>query len=79
MAITVTTDLSPVVQAYYDKRLLLMAKPLMVAEQFAQKRSLPKGKGKTIYFTRYQPLAKNKTPLTETRDGGDCAKQYYSS
>lgn len=70
MAITKSTNLSPFVQAYYDKRLLLMAKPLMVAEQFAQKRQLPQGSGKTIYFTRYQPLPKNKIPLTESATGG---------
>ncbi len=70
MSVTTTSNLSPFVQAYYDKRLLLMAKPLMVAEQFAQKRTLEQGKGKTIYFTRYQPLPKNKTPLQESATGG---------
>lgn len=70
MAVTTTTDLSPKVQAYYDKRLLLRAKPLMVAEQFGQKRILPEGKGKTVYFTRYAPLAKNTSPLNETATGG---------
>ena len=70
MSVTQTTDLAPEVQAAYDKRFLLTAKPLMVAEQFAQKRTLGQGKGKTVRFTRYLPLPIRKTPLTETADGG---------
>ena len=70
MSVTQTTDLAPDVQAAYDKRFLLTAKPLMVAEQFAQKRPLEQGNGKTVRFTRYMPLPIRKTPLTETADGG---------
>lgn len=70
MSITATTDLAPKVQAYYDRKFLLMAKPNMVISQFGQKGILPQGNGRTVYFTRYMPLEKRKTPLTETRDGG---------
>lgn len=70
MAITTTSTLSPKVQAYYDKRFLLRAKPTLVAYQFGQKRDLPSGEGKTVYFTQYLPLAKQTTALTETLTGG---------
>jgi len=76
--LTVYSSLPPAVQAYYDKRMLLMAKHSLVAYQFGQKdntlpaerRTLPQGKGKTVYFTRYIPLAKQTTALTETITGG---------
>jgi len=68
--ITTAADLSPKVQAYYDKRFLLMAIPQLAFYQLGQKRPLPKNSGKTIYFSRYSPLPKRTTPLTETRNGG---------
>jgi len=68
--LTVYSTLPPLVQAYYDKRFLLRAKENLAAYQFAQKRSLPKAKGKTVYFTRYTPLNKQTSALTETVDGG---------
>jgi hypothetical protein len=70
MAITTTSDLSPKVQAYYDTNFLIRVKNKVGYWLFGQKRSLPKGKGKTIYFTRYKPLPKRIEPLTQTRDGG---------
>lgn len=68
--LTVSTTLPPLVQAYYDKRFLLRAKEILAAYQFAQKRPMPKGKGKTVYFSRYTPLNKQISALTETVDGG---------
>lgn len=70
MAITTTSQLSPKVQAYYDQRFLLRAKPTLVGYQFGQKRDLPSGVGDTVFFTRYIPLAKQTSPLTEALDGG---------
>jgi hypothetical protein len=70
MALTETTDLSPKVQAHYDKRFLLTAKPNLAYYQLGQKKGLPKGVGKTIYFSRYMPLPVNTTPLEESRNGG---------
>lgn len=70
MALTVTSNLSPQIQAYYDKRFLLRAKHDLIAYQLAQKRKLPGGVGKTVYFSRYIPLQKQTEPLTETLDGG---------
>lgn len=68
--LTVNRNLPPEVQAYYDKRFLLRAKPNLAAYQFAQKRELPGGVGGTVYFSRMMPLAKVHAPLTETHDGG---------
>ncbi len=68
--LTVSTTLSPGVQAYYDKKWLMRAKMNLVGYQFAQKRKLPLNNGKTAYFMRYTPLTKNTTALTETVDGG---------
>ena len=70
MAITTTSTLSPKVQAYYDKRFMLRAKPILVGYQFGQKRNLPGGVGATVYFTRYMPLAKQTSALDETLTGG---------
>jgi len=58
------------VQAYYDKRFLLRAKKELAGYQFAQKRALPEGKGKTVYFARYSPLNKVSSALTQAVDGG---------
>lgn len=65
-----STGLAPAVQAYYDKKFLLLAEKEMPGYQFAQKRSLGSGAGKTVYFTRFKPLAKRTTALTETLTGG---------
>ena len=68
---TGSNDLSPEMKTFYDKVLLKFAKPNLVHDQFAQKRNIPKGGGKTIEFRRYSKLPKALTPLTEgvTPDG----------
>lgn len=48
-----------------DKKFLQRAKEMMVYDIGAQVRSLPAGEGKTVYFTRFSPLAKATTALTE--------------
>lgn len=67
---TVYSDLSPKVQAYYDRRFLIRVKNNLVAYQHAQLRALPKGEGKVAYYTRYKPLQKVTSALAETRTGG---------
>lgn len=64
-------DLSPEVKTYYDKLLISNAEPMLVHDQFAQTRNIPKGGGKTIEFRRFTPLKKQLTPLVEgvTPDG----------
>lgn len=69
----VTTDsgMSVEMKTYYDKNLIRLAKPNLVHDQFAQKRPIPQGSGKTIEFRKYESLPKALTPLTEgvTPDG----------
>lgn len=67
----VTTDLSVEMKTYYDNRLIDLAQPLLVHDQFGQKRPIPRNSGKTIEFRKFAPLAKATTELTEgvTPDG----------
>lgn len=69
-AITNSTVLAPAVQAYYDKKFLIRALSELAGYQFGQKRALPGGSGKTVYFSRYMPLDKVTSALDETDDGG---------
>ena len=52
-------------KTYYDMELIENAEPELVHAQFGQKKPIPKGKGKTIEFRKYDPLPKALTPLTE--------------
>lgn len=63
----VTTDagLSAEMKTYYCDTLIDNAEPELVHDRFAQKRNIPKGKGKEIEFRKYDPLPKALTPITE--------------
>jgi N4-gp56 family major capsid protein len=63
--VTTDGDLSPEMKIYYDKDLLRNANPKLVHNQFGQKKPIPKGKGKTIEFRKYDPLPKALTPLVD--------------
>ncbi|HKM28315.1 MAG TPA: N4-gp56 family major capsid protein, partial [Anaerovoracaceae bacterium] len=65
-------NLSVEMKTFYDKNLIKNAMPNLIHDQFAQKRNIPKGGGKTIEFRRYTPFAKALVALTEgvTPDGG---------
>ena len=56
---------------YYDNELIKNAEPLMVHDRFGQKRSIPKGSGKTIEFRKLNPFPKADKALSEgvTPDG----------
>jgi hypothetical protein len=62
-----TTDggLTAEMKQYYSDYLIDNAVPNLVHDQFGQKQPIPKGKGKTIEFRKYSPLAKALTPLSE--------------
>ena len=68
---TTGNDLSPEMKTFYDKNLIRLASPLLVHDQFAQKRNIPKNGGKDVEFRKIDGLAKAMTPLTEgvTPDG----------
>lgn len=58
-------DLSPEMKTFYEKRLIDLAEPKLVHDQFADKYPIPKGSGKTIEFRKYDSLPKATTPITE--------------
>lgn len=66
MATTQTTGLiTQELQTYYDKKLLSRLIPNFVFANFGQKRSIPKGNGKTIDFRKFASLTAATTALTE--------------
>lgn len=65
MATTTTTQVSPVLSTFYDRLLLVRAKPYLIHNMFSQKRSLPKKNGNTINFRRYGSLSSATTPISE--------------
>lgn len=69
----VTTDagLSVENKTHYDMTLIDEAAPLLVHDQFGQKRPIPKNGGKKIEFRKYASFPKAMQPLTEgvTPDG----------
>lgn len=66
-----TAELSQEMKTYYDRRLIDLAQPLLVHDQFGQKRPIPRNNGRLIEFHKFSPLAKATTELTEgvTPDG----------
>ena len=66
-AVQVTTQesLTPEMKTYYDMRLIDMASPNLVHDQFGQKRPIPANGGKTIEFRKFSALPKALVPLTE--------------
>jgi N4-gp56 family major capsid protein len=62
---TLLEGLSPEMKTFYDMTLIDEAQANLVHGQFAQKKPIPKGSGKTIEFRKFAPLTKALTPLTE--------------
>jgi N4-gp56 family major capsid protein len=68
MALTDTATLSPVMQIYYDKRLLKRAEKELVYKQLGRVGTIPNGEGATIYWTRYTNMPAQSAALTEGTD-----------
>ena len=68
---TLLDGLSPEMKTFYDMTLIDEAQANLVHGQFAQKKPIPQGSGKTIEFRKFASLPKATTPLTEgvTPDG----------
>ena len=68
---TLLDGLSVEMKTFYDMTLIDEAQAALVHDQFAQKRPIPAGSGKTIEFRKFASLPKAMTPLTEgvTPDG----------
>jgi N4-gp56 family major capsid protein len=60
-----TSTLSPEIMTYYEKVFLARSEYEFVLEQGAQKKTHSQNSGRTINFTRYQPLTITTTPLGE--------------
>ena len=58
-------NLSAEMKTYYEKRLIDLAEPRLVHDQFGDKYPIPTGGGKTIEFRRYDSLEKASKPITE--------------
>ena len=68
---TLLDGLSVEMKTFYDMTLIDEAQASLVHDQFAQKKPIPQGSGKTIEFRKFASLPKAMTPLTEgvTPDG----------
>ena len=58
-------NLSAEMKTYYEKRLIDLAEPRLVHDQFGDKYPIPVGGGKTIEFRRYDSLEKAVKPISE--------------
>lgn len=64
---TGSPGMSAEMKTYYDRQLLRSAEPLLIHDQFAVKKPIPPGSGKTIEFRRTAALPKALTALTEAK------------
>ena len=58
-------NLSAEMKTYYEKRLIDIAEPKLVHDQFGDKYPIPQGSGKTVEFRKYDSLAKATNAITE--------------
>lgn len=75
--LTTSVEIDAGVVLFYDKMLLVRAKPFLIHDQFAQLRPLPAGNSKTIKFRRYTNLTTATTAISEgvTPDGQQLVKE----
>lgn len=71
--VNTTGSLAQEVATYYEKVFLDRAEYERVLEEGAQKRTTPKGEGRTVNFTRYNPLTVITSPLGEASNPVTCA------
>ena len=62
---TLDAGLSDEMKTYYSMRLINLAEPELIHDQFGQQHPIPKNSGKTIEFRKYDSLPKALVPLTE--------------
>lgn len=62
---TLDAGLSDEMKTYYSMRLINLAEPELIHDQFGQKHPIPENSGKTIEFRKYDSLPKALVPLTE--------------
>ncbi len=71
--VNTTSSLPQEVSTYYDKVFLAHAEYEMVLKEGAQLRTTPKGQGRTVNFTRYNPLTIITSPMGEASNPATCA------
>lgn len=62
---TTSSGLTDEMKTYYSDYLIDLVEPRLVHDQFADKKNIPRGSGKTIEFRKYSPLAKALKPIQE--------------
>ncbi len=62
---TSSSGISDSMQTYYDRKLLLNAKPNLVHQKYGQMSVLPRQSGKTVQFRKWTPFDALTDPLTE--------------
>ena len=69
-------SVAPAALIFYEKHLIANAEPVLVHNQFGQKRPIPANSGKKINFRKYSKLPKATTALTEgvTPEGQELIK-----
>ncbi|MBQ9228769.1 MAG: N4-gp56 family major capsid protein [Eubacterium sp.] len=74
-------DLSIGMKTYYDTQLLKNARTQHYFSQFGMKVSLPKGRGKTVEFRKWNTFSPKTTPLTEgvTPDGSKFGQTHITA
>jgi len=72
---TTTSIITPAVNAYFNKLLLVRNKPKLIHSLFADRENLPAGTGKTIIWRRFAQLA---TATTEVLEGITPPGKYLS-
>jgi len=65
LANTTTSEVTPAVNYFYDRRLLMKATPLLLHTKWAQVRDLPRNNTAAIKFRRYTLLSAATTALSE--------------
>lgn len=68
-----TSSLTQEVKTYYDKVFLDRAEYERILDEGGQKRTHPAGEGRTVNFTRYEPLSIITDPLGETSNPVTCS------
>ena len=63
--VTTTAQISDAIGVWYNPTLLDIAQPELLANQFGQMKSIPKGNSKKIRWGRYEDMTDATTPLSE--------------
>lgn len=71
--VNTTSTLSPEVKTYYDKVFLARAEYELILKEGGQIRTHPANEGRTVNFTRYEPLTIITDPLAEGANPTACA------